>query len=108
MRRNTEIITIYNNYSIFIPTFNYIISQLPLLGEGFTTFDLADIYGPAEDYVGAFSKGRLSNSNSRECQFLTKWVPRPEQITRKMATDAIDRSLMRMKSERLDLLQFHW
>lgn len=76
--------------------------------EGFTTFDLADIYGPAEEYVGAFSRGRLASSMSNNCQFLTKWVPRPEAITRKMATEAIDRSLLRMKSERLDLLQFHW
>ena len=39
-----------------------------LIDEGFTTFDLADHYGPAEDYVGFFSKGRLSSSLSKECQ----------------------------------------
>lgn len=38
------------------------------IDEGFTTFDLADHYGPAEDYVGFFSKGRLSSSLSKECQ----------------------------------------
>ena len=36
--------------------------------EGFTTFDLADHYGPAEDYVGYFSKGRLSGALAKECQ----------------------------------------
>ena len=36
--------------------------------EGFTTFDLADHYGPAEDYVGFFSKGRLSGALAKECQ----------------------------------------
>lgn len=41
-------------------------------------------------------------------QFFTKWVPRPEEITRTMATAAIDRSLRRMGTDSLDLLQFHW
>eukprot|EP01038_Epipyxis_sp_PR26KG_P010504 gene10504-14116_t len=75
---------------------------------GFTTFDLADIYGPAEDYVGQFSKGRLASSLAKECNFFTKWVPRPELITRKIAEEAIDKSLTRMNKENIDLLQFHW
>lgn len=41
-----------------------------LVDKGFTTFDLADHYGPAEDYVGAFenekraqaAKGQVSES----------------------------------------------
>lgn len=76
--------------------------------EGFTTFDLADIYGPAETYVGDFSSGRKSSSLSEECQFFTKWVPRPGPMDQRTVNDAIDRSLRRMKREQLDLLQFHW
>ena len=75
---------------------------------GFTTFDLADIYGPAEDYVGYFSKGRLASSVAKDCQFFTKWVPMPGAITRSEATSAIDKSLKRMNTDQLDLLQFHW
>ena len=41
---------------------------LSLTDEGFTTFDLADHYGPAEDYVGFFSKGRLSSNLAKDCQ----------------------------------------
>jgi Aldo/keto reductase family len=75
---------------------------------GFTTFDLADHYGPAEEYVGVFSKGRLASPLAKDCQFFTKWVPRPEEITRRMAGEAVDRSRRRMGADRIDLLQFHW
>lgn len=37
-----------------------------------------------------------------------QWVPRPERISRAMAKDAIGRSLQRMDTNRLDLVQFHW
>jgi len=70
-------------------------------GQGYTTFDLADIYGPAEDYVGAFKKGPISSTLSNDCQFFTKWVPRPEEITKSMVDIAIERSLRRMKTEQL-------
>jgi aryl-alcohol dehydrogenase-like predicted oxidoreductase len=78
---------------------------------GFTTWDLADHYGPAEDFIGEYRRefikrngaGRLS-----EIQAFTKWVPRPGRITRRMVDDAIGRSLKRMGVECLDLLQFHW
>ena len=38
------------------------------LDEGFSTFDLADIYGPAEDYVGAFRKSPKSKDTAKNCQ----------------------------------------
>lgn len=76
--------------------------------KGFTTFDLADIYGPAESYVGAFSKGPLASSQAKDCQFFTKWVPRPQEITQKKVDAAIEKSLLSMGTEQLDLLQFHW
>jgi diketogulonate reductase-like aldo/keto reductase len=47
--------------------------------EGFTTFDLADIYGPAEDFVGSFRKGPIASSSAKNCQFFTKWVSENNQ-----------------------------
>lgn len=85
-----------------------IVSYLRCTDEGYTTFDLADIYGPAEDYVGQFRKGVLKSSMAKECQFFTKWVPQPETLTREMVSTAIGRSLRRMQTEKLDLVQFHW
>ena len=78
---------------------------------GFTTWDLADHYGPAEDFVGEFRRefaARQGAERLSELQAFTKWVPRPGRITRRMVEDAIGRSLSRMGVERLDLLQFHW
>lgn len=87
---------------------NVIADMSKCVDRGFTTFDLADIYGPAESFVGAFRKGRLASSQAQECQFFTKWVPSPQEINRKIATAAIDRSLYRMNADYLDLVQFHW
>ena len=78
---------------------------------GFTTWDLADHYGPAEDFIGEFRREfakRYGASRLGEIQAFTKWVPRPGRITRRMVDDAIGRSLRRMEVECLDLLQFHW
>jgi aryl-alcohol dehydrogenase-like predicted oxidoreductase len=79
---------------------------------GFTSWDLADIYGPAEDYIGEFRR-KLSALKGKEeelnrIQALTKWVPHPQTITRSMVDESIQRSLHRMDVNSLDLLQFHW
>ena len=89
-------------------SYQAIASMSKCVDEGYTTFDLADIYGPAEDYVGSFMKGTIASSSAKECQFLTKWVPKPQEITKEVVVDAVDRSLRRMKTDHLDLLQFHW
>src|SRR6185436_3368096 len=75
--------------------------------EGFTTWDLADIYGPAEDFIGDF-KSKLPEQEMQNIQALTKWVPEPQKITKQMARLSIERSLQRMKVDSLDLVQFHW
>jgi aryl-alcohol dehydrogenase-like predicted oxidoreductase len=78
---------------------------------GFTTWDLADHYGPAEDFIGVFRRelaARHGEERLSEIQAFTKWVPRPGRITRRMVDDAIGRSLLRMGVRCLDLLQFHW
>ncbi|MGB6592721.1 MAG: aldo/keto reductase, partial [Candidatus Nitrosopolaris sp.] len=78
---------------------------------GFTTWDLADIYGPAEDFIGQFRRRLLALKGKEELdriQALTKWVPQPGRITRSIVNENIERSLRRMSVNSLDLLQFHW
>jgi aryl-alcohol dehydrogenase-like predicted oxidoreductase len=78
---------------------------------GFTTWDLADHYGPAEDFIGDFLRQfavRHGVDRLPEIQAFTKWVPRLGRMTRRVVEDAISISLTRMGVERLDLLQFHW
>ena len=78
---------------------------------GFTTWDLADIYGPAEDFIGQFRGKLLAIKGEEELdriRALTKWVPQPGRITRSIVNESIDRSLHRMGVGMVDLLQFHW
>lgn len=78
---------------------------------GFTTWDLADHYGPAEDFIAEFRRefaARHGAARLTEIQAFTKWVPRPGRVTRVMVKDAIELSLSRMSVKCLDLLQFHW
>jgi aryl-alcohol dehydrogenase-like predicted oxidoreductase len=78
---------------------------------GFTTFDLADHYGPAEDFIGEFRRQLVTQRGAdslTKLQAFTKWVPRPGRMTRAIVEQAIDRSRQRMGVETLDLLQFHW
>ena len=78
---------------------------------GFTSWDLADIYGPAEDFIGDFRRKLSALKREEELnkvQALTKWVPQPRIITRSIVDESIQRSLRRMGVSSLDLLQFHW
>ena len=78
---------------------------------GFTTWDLADHYGPAEDFIGYFRRElaqRHGEAALSAMQAFTKWVPRPGAMTRSIVEAAIDHSLTRMQTEQLDMLQFHW
>ena len=81
------------------------------LDQGFTTWDLADHYGPAEDFMGEFRRqvsalrGDVALS---DLVAFTKWVPRPGPMTRAVVEDNIAISLRRMDVNLLDLLQFHW
>lgn len=78
---------------------------------GLTTWDLADHYGPAEDFVGEFRRqmaARFGAGVLSEILAFTKWVPRPGPVSRRQVEAAVDRSLRRMDVDRLDLLQFHW
>ena len=78
---------------------------------GLTTWDLADHYGPAEDFIGAF-RAMLAEQGGEaalaESMAFTKWVPRPGRVSGQVVRDAVSTSLRRMAVERLDMLQFHW
>jgi aryl-alcohol dehydrogenase-like predicted oxidoreductase len=78
---------------------------------GFTTWDLADHYGPAEDFIGEFRRRFATRRGSErlgEIQAFTKWVPSPGRMTLPVVEDAVTISLRRMGVDCLDLLQFHW
>jgi aryl-alcohol dehydrogenase-like predicted oxidoreductase len=82
---------------------NQIVSAMvSYVDAGFTTFDMADHYGSAEEIAGRFLQEQNSN-----IELLTKWVPKPGPKTKEDVRAAVCRSLKRMKSDRLDLLQFH-
>ena len=70
---------------------------------GFTTWDLADIYGPAESLIGEFSK-----KSEYDFQAFTKFVPNPGPMSNSIVTHYIDESLKKMNTDCIDLLQFHW
>ena len=81
------------------------------IDEGFTAWDLADHYGPAEDFVGEFRR-RIAAERGPELlsglQFFTKWVPRPGPMPRQIVENNVDLSRRRMGVETIDLMQFHW
>ncbi|QSJ15249.1 aldo/keto reductase [Nostoc sp. UHCC 0702] len=86
-------------------------SMFEYLDAGFTTWDLADHYGPAEDFIGEFHRQVIANRGKEalaNLQAFTKWVPRPGKMTKKLVEENIDISLKRMDVESLDLMQFHW
>ncbi|MDI1322177.1 MAG: aldo/keto reductase [Algoriphagus sp.] len=70
---------------------------------GFTTFDMADHYGSAEEIAGVF---RAQNGVEKG-QLFTKWVPSPGPITKDQVREAVQLALTRMQSEQIDLMQFH-
>ncbi|HTR01737.1 MAG TPA: aldo/keto reductase [Thermoanaerobaculia bacterium] len=71
---------------------------------GFTSFDMADHYGSAEIVAGHL---REAASAARPVQLFTKWVPKPGPLTLADTRAAVERSLARLRTSRIDLLQFH-
>jgi aryl-alcohol dehydrogenase-like predicted oxidoreductase len=86
--------------------------MLQYVNAGFTTWDLADHYGPAEDFIGAFRRQLIASQGqealARSLQAFTKWVPQPGKMTKQLVEKNINISLKRMGVECLDLMQFHW
>ncbi|WP_199250517.1 aldo/keto reductase [[Phormidium] sp. ETS-05] len=86
-------------------------SMFSYFDAGFTTWDLADHYGPAEDFIGEFRRQLATTREPdvlSQVQAFTKWVPRPGKMTKKLVEENIDISRRRMGVECLDMLQFHW
>lgn len=80
------------------------------LEAGVTTFDCADIYTGVEEMIGAF-RDTLSPADRRRLHVHTKFVPDWSDLPRvdlAYVTRIIDRSLARLRTEALDLVQFHW
>lgn len=81
------------------------------MADGFTTWDLADHYGPAEFLIGAYRQSLTAAGRAEDLSRMrafTKWVPQPGPMPKEVVDEAVERSLDRMKSDRLDLLQLHW
>jgi len=74
---------------------------------GFCTWDMADIYGPAEEFLGKFRKVLDENELSK-MQALTKFVPNTGPMSRSIVEHYIDQSIQRMNVKSIDVLQFHW
>ncbi len=77
-------------------------AMAPYVDEGLTTFDMADHYGSAEEIAG-----RFRDQHGARAQVLTKWVPAPGKLTRDDVRSAVERALRRLRTPRIDLLQFH-
>ena len=81
-------------------------------GSGITTFDCADIYNGVEELIGNFltlRKERIGRND--DIKVLTKFVPDYDAlatINKSYVERIIDRSLFRLKKERLDMVQFSW
>lgn len=81
---------------------------------GITTFDCADIYTGVEELIGEFRQ-RYGDLRGREAldriRVHTKCVPDLQILSRIGKRDVesvVDQSLRRLKTDRLDLVQFHW
>ena len=81
---------------------------------GIATFDCADIYTGVEELIGAF-RARVGDARGLEAKRAikvhTKLVPdlsALETVNRGYVASIIERSLKRLRMERLDLVQFHW
>ena len=81
---------------------------------GIFTFDCADIYTGVEDLIGEFRTAfahKWGADGLKNVKVHTKYVPDLQVlsvITKGHVRDTIDQSLRRLRTERLDLVQFHW
>ena len=72
--------------------------------QGFDTFDMADHYGSAELITGTlFASGAQPGVRA-----FTKWCPPPGVMSASVVREGVQRSLDRLQTPCIDLLQFHW
>ena len=77
--------------------------------KGITTFDCADHYTGVEEMIGDFRESHPSLAPL--VQVHTKFVPDYEKlgnVKREYVESIIDRSIRRLKVERLDVVQYYW
>lgn len=78
-----------------------------LSAQGCDTLDCADIYTGVESLIGDYRAARPG----RRIQVHTKFVPDRDALStvdRAYVTRIVDRSLARLRTDALDLVQFHW
>jgi aryl-alcohol dehydrogenase-like predicted oxidoreductase len=76
---------------------------------GITTFDCADIYTGVEELIGRWRRTRTVAAGA--VQVHTKYVPDLDRLMTHSRADVVrgvDRSLLRLGVEALDLVQLHW
>lgn len=87
---------------------------LGLIERGIATFDCADIYTGVEELLGRVRReahARLGARAAESIRVHTKFVPDRSslgEVDRPYVERIVDRSLRRLGSERLDLVQFAW
>jgi aryl-alcohol dehydrogenase-like predicted oxidoreductase/enamine deaminase RidA (YjgF/YER057c/UK114 family) len=74
---------------------------------GFDSFDMADHYGSAEIILGTLKSSKQGQALPALKAF-TKWCPPPGPMTAAIVREGVQRSLDRMQTDCIDLLQFHW
>jgi aryl-alcohol dehydrogenase-like predicted oxidoreductase len=84
---------------------------------GITNFDCGDVYYGVEERIGNFIERFRNERGTGEAEKIsvhTKYIPafldeeELRALTRAKVEGVIDRSLSRLKIERLDLVQLHW
>lgn len=78
---------------------------------GIDTFDCADIYTGVEAMIGEFVTANAGREEPLAIRVHTKYVPDYDQLGQLKKSDVeaiIDRSLLRLNLEKLDMVQFHW
>jgi aryl-alcohol dehydrogenase-like predicted oxidoreductase/enamine deaminase RidA (YjgF/YER057c/UK114 family) len=74
---------------------------------GFDSFDMADHYGSAEVITGTLKSSEQAKALPTLKAF-TKWCPPPGPMSAAIVREGVQRSLDRMQTDCIDLLQFHW
>ncbi|MFM8742681.1 MAG: aldo/keto reductase, partial [Cytophagales bacterium] len=91
---------------------NAIEDMFAFVDAGITTFDCADIYTGVEELIGSFRKEyRTKRGMDAPIQVFTKYVPDYDllaKLTKREVEKVIDRSLLRLGVEQLDMVQFSW
>ena len=70
-----------------------------IFNASYTTFDLVNHHGSAENLIGKYTFAHL--------QVFTKWVPRLTKFTKQLIEKNIDISLKKVNVDNLYLLTFH-